>query len=77
MAGADVYRKIRETSSGVHVIFAGGFVMPEAKNELVKEGVGTFFQKPYHPSEILATVRSILDGESVPPHGMAEKREGD
>jgi two-component system cell cycle sensor histidine kinase/response regulator CckA len=62
MAGADVYRKIREMSPGVRVIFAGGFVMPETKSELVKEGAEMFFQKPYSLSSVLSTIRSMLDG---------------
>jgi signal transduction histidine kinase/ActR/RegA family two-component response regulator len=77
MAGDEVYRKIRETSPDVRVIFAGGFVMPETKSELAKEGGDTFFQKPYHPSQVLAAIRLMLDSKSFPPHGMNEKQDAD
>ncbi len=66
IAGADVYRKLKEISPDVRVIFAGGFVMPETKSELMKEGAELFFQKPYDPSKVLAAIRLMLDGKSVP-----------
>lgn len=77
MPGADVYRKLKEISPRVRVIFAGGFVIPETKNELVKEGVEMFFQKPYSPTEVLLAIRNVLDGKVEPPqsqHGSQDVR---
>jgi CheY-like chemotaxis protein len=64
MPGAEVFRRLKEISPGVPVLFAGGFVMPETKVELMKEGVETFFQKPYNPSQVLQAIRMTLDGNA-------------
>ena len=77
MAGVDVFRKLKEMSPLTPVIFAGGFVVPETKDDLMKEGVDVFFQKPYQPSEVLSAIRSVLDGGSKSSRSGSEHPEAD
>lgn len=59
--GASLLRKVREISPNTPFIITGGFLIPETKNDLTKDGAEVFFQKPYDPADALSAIRSILN----------------
>jgi two-component system, cell cycle sensor histidine kinase and response regulator CckA len=61
ITGMDVFKKLKEVTPNVSVIFASGFFEPEVKSELYKAGAKGFIQKPYSPNEVLQRVREVLD----------------
>lgn len=65
MTGIEEFRKLKEINPGVIVVFASGFISPDAKSELLKGGAKGFLQKPYMSDEILRTVRETLDNQTM------------
>jgi PAS domain S-box-containing protein len=61
MEGPEVFGKLKEVNTNVQVIIASGYVEPQKKMELLKNGAKEFIQKPYNHSEILKKVRGVLD----------------
>ena len=61
MSGYDEFRKLKEINPHVRVILAGGFLEPELKAEMLKQGAKAFVQKPYEPDDILVAIRRVLD----------------
>jgi CheY-like chemotaxis protein len=63
LTGENVFRKLKELNPAVQVVFASGFLEPELKTEMLKNGVKAFVQKPYEPDEVLVLIRRLLDGD--------------
>jgi PAS domain S-box-containing protein len=63
LGGWETFQKMREVNPDVKVILASGFVNPELKVEMMKQGAKDFVQKPYVPHKILRRIREVLDGE--------------
>ncbi|MEK6572163.1 MAG: ATP-binding protein, partial [Bacteroidota bacterium] len=61
MNGFEVYRELKNLNSTVRMILASGYVEPEMKSQILRAGVRDFIQKPYGPTEVLQTIRSVLD----------------
>ncbi len=61
VSGAEVLRQIRAIDSSAKLIAASGFIEPEVKSKLMEIGVTSFVHKPYATSEILRTLRDLLD----------------
>jgi signal transduction histidine kinase/ActR/RegA family two-component response regulator len=63
MTGMDEFKKLREITPNVNVIFASGFFDPDIKSELYLAGAKGFIQKPYSPDEVLQRIREVLDAK--------------
>jgi two-component system, cell cycle sensor histidine kinase and response regulator CckA len=61
LAGYDVFRKMKRTKPDLKFILASGFMEPQLKSEIFKEGVRDFVQKPYSVYEVLKAIRTVLD----------------
>jgi PAS domain S-box-containing protein len=61
MTGMDEFKKLKEVTPNIKIIFASGFFEPDMKSELLKAGANGFIQKPYTTDEILRTLRKVLD----------------
>jgi CheY-like chemotaxis protein len=58
--GVETYRQIKKMNSEAKVIFVSGAMNRRLEEQLQREGIQGFFQKPYAPADILAKVREIL-----------------
>ncbi len=65
LGGEEVVRRIKAIDGHARVAVASGFISPEVKIELEKEGISCFVQKPYRTSEVVKVVSEML---------LAEKR---
>lgn len=63
LTGYDEFKRLKEINPTVRVIIAGGFLEPELKAEMLKQGAKAFVQKPYDPEDILTVIRGVLDGD--------------
>jgi two-component system cell cycle sensor histidine kinase/response regulator CckA len=60
MSGDTLFRKIRASEPGMKVIIATGYLDPDAKSALERQGATAFIQKPYLPRDVLHKVRETL-----------------
>jgi PAS domain S-box-containing protein len=61
LSGQDVFKRIREINPEAKVIFASGFIEPEAKSQMYRAGLKNFIQKPYMQDEVLQKIRTAID----------------
>ena len=61
LSGSDAFSRFKEVNPEVRVVFAGGYLEPDLKMQLIKEGARAFVQKPYDPRDVLVTIRQVLD----------------
>ena len=61
LSGYEVYQKLKNLNPNVRMIFASGYVEPDMKSRILREGVKDFIQKPYDANEVLRAIRSVLD----------------
>lgn len=61
LSGAELFDKIKEINPSAKVILASGFLDPKMKSKLFIAGAKAFIQKPYHATEVLRTLREVLD----------------
>lgn len=59
--GDEVFKHIKAIDPKAKVILASGFIDPEVKAEMQNIGVKWFIQKPYSPSDVLCTIRTVID----------------
>jgi CheY-like chemotaxis protein len=69
ISGAEVLRKIRARNPKARVLITSGYLEPEIKAALVRDGVTRFIQKPYGPEEIIAAL------EAEDTHGSEDAAE--
>jgi len=60
-SGLEVFKTIKIENPDIKIIAMSGWGQRETVNELYKEGIELFIQKPYKPSEIIKTVRKALE----------------
>jgi PAS domain S-box-containing protein len=61
MSGWDAAKKMREIRPELKIVLASGFIDPNQRSEILKNGVRDIFQKPYVPNDVLRRIREILD----------------
>jgi two-component system cell cycle sensor histidine kinase/response regulator CckA len=59
--GDELCRRITALDPRIPLILASGFIEPGMKARVFGEGVKEFLQKPYTASEVLRSVRRVLD----------------
>jgi len=62
LGGWEVLQKMKEVDPRVKCILASGYLDPDLKLEMIKDGAVDFVQKPYVPHLILTRIRSTIDG---------------
>ena len=61
LSGKDVFVRLKQINPNVKLIVASGYIEPEVKLEMTRNGAKDFLQKPYQPISILKSVRRVLD----------------
>ncbi len=64
MSGEDLLKQITSLAVTTRVIIASGYLEPNQKSRLHMAGARAFVQKPYKGTNILRTLRSVLDEAS-------------
>ena len=59
--GAAVIIALKNINPNVRIIMASGYLEPNLKSELFKQGAREFVQKPYSPRNVLHKIREALD----------------
>jgi len=62
LGGWEVLQKMKELDPKVKCILASGYLDPDLKLEMIKDGAVDFVQKPYVPDLILSRIRNTIDG---------------
>ena len=61
LSGYDVFKKMKSENPELKFILASGFIQPQMKSDILKEGAKYFLQKPYTEAHVLRAVRNVLD----------------
>jgi two-component system cell cycle sensor histidine kinase/response regulator CckA len=61
IGGYEIYDKLKESNPNVRMILVSGFIEPELKSQILRNGVRDFVQKPYSTNDLLRSIRSVLD----------------
>ncbi len=61
ITGEDEFRELKMINPDVKVILVSGYIDPDYKSELLKQGIYDFIQKPYRLESILKKIRNALD----------------
>lgn len=61
LSGIELCHALRRIAPNLPVILASGYIDPNMKSEVLKEGGVEFVQKPYAPSDILNKLRRAID----------------
>ena len=64
LSGEDLVMKIKELNPSARVIVASGYMEPHQNSKLLLVGVKAFVQKPYQGTDLLKTLRDVLDAAS-------------
>jgi PAS domain S-box-containing protein len=70
LGGWEVFLSMRRQQPEVKVILASGYVKPEVRAEMIRQGVIEIVQKPYLPDDLAAKIGAALSGtdpSSSPP----------
>ena len=67
MDGPELWRRLKAESAtrDIPVVFMTGLEDADSASTLLAEGAAAFISKPPRPAELLATLRSILPGQSA------------
>jgi two-component system, cell cycle sensor histidine kinase and response regulator CckA len=61
LSGWDALKNMKSESDSVKVIISSGYLDPKLKSDKLGEGVSEYILKPYEPTEILHSIRRVLD----------------
>ena len=61
IGGWGLYQALKKINPVITVVFASGYFEPAIQSEMTRNGARFFLQKPYHPAEVLRTIREALD----------------
>lgn len=59
--GDEVVMRLKEIDPHAKIILASGFIEPEIKAAAVQMGISRFIQKPYSYTDVIQTVREVID----------------
>jgi PAS domain S-box-containing protein len=77
MTGLQVLQSLRAVNPQIPVIFSSGRWTPGDAQELLDAGARAFVAKPYHPEELVARIRQVLDEPAAPANGAVSPRASD
>lgn len=61
LGGWEAFQQMKQINPGVKAILASGYLDPGLRSRMFAEGAREFVQKPYDPTEIIRTIREIID----------------
>jgi len=61
MDGVTTYRKLREISRSIPIVLSSGYSFDEIIDEVENDPYAAVIQKPYKPSTLKETIKSLLD----------------
>lgn len=61
LSGFEIYQRLKQDYPQVKMVLASGFLEPEKKGLVLREGIRDFIQKPYTFSHLLRTIRNTID----------------
>ena len=64
MGGEEAFGKIREIRSDIPILVVSGYTEEKTGNEMMGLQNTAFLQKPFMPSDLLRTIRSMLDPDN-------------
>ncbi|HEY6952761.1 MAG TPA: PAS domain S-box protein, partial [Bacteroidota bacterium] len=59
--GREVLSMMKAVNPAVRFVLASGFIDPEEKSEILKDGAKDFLQKPYVANDLLRKIREVID----------------
>lgn len=65
LAGDEVFAELRRINEGVRAVFSTGYVKKDKTDQLMALGARGVVHKPFTVTEMLSTIRRVLDGETV------------
>ena len=65
LAGDEVFAELRRINEGVRTVFSTGYVKKDKTDQLMALGARGVVHKPFTVTEMLSTIRRVLDGETV------------
>jgi two-component system cell cycle sensor histidine kinase/response regulator CckA len=68
LGGWEVLQRMKELDPNVKCILASGYLDPDLKLQMIKDGAVDFVQKPYVPHLILTRIRNTIDGPGSDGH---------
>ncbi|MBI5115636.1 response regulator [Candidatus Poribacteria bacterium] len=63
MEGRETFLKLREIDPSVKAILSTGYSQNDKTEEILRDGVTGFIQKPFQLKELISKVESVLDGQ--------------
>ncbi len=61
LSGKDVLKKIKSINPSVKIVVATGFIDPEEKSDIFRNGAADIVSKPYTPRDLSQKIREVLD----------------
>ncbi|MCL5266605.1 MAG: PAS domain S-box protein [Bacteroidetes bacterium] len=61
LSGKDVLKKIKSINPTIKFVIATGFIDPEEKSDIFRNGASDIVPKPYTPKDLSQKVREVLD----------------
>lgn len=61
--GMFLMEKVKNAYANIPVILMSGYATPEVVKESTERGAAVFLEKPFTPSELLETVRGVINKE--------------
>jgi PAS domain S-box-containing protein len=61
LSGDEVARRIKRLDPRANIILASGFIDPDIKADLRRDGIVEFIQKPYLPDDVHRMIRKVLE----------------
>jgi CheY-like chemotaxis protein len=71
MDGEETFERLREIRADVSVVLCTGFIERDRLDRMLRAGLAGFLRKPIAPNELVAHVRSILEGVKFMGMGAA------
>ena len=65
LAGDEVFAELRKIRPDVRAVFSTGYVKKEKTDQLMALGALGVVHKPFTVTEMLTTIRRVLDGGTV------------
>jgi DNA-binding NtrC family response regulator len=65
VGGWEVLRRLKEINPTVKVILSSGFLKPELREEMIKQGAVDFIQKPYNVKALVTMVTDLIEKPKV------------
>ncbi len=63
LGGWEAFQQMKQVNPNIKAILASGYLDPNLKTEMTRDGAKDFIPKPYDPDQVLRRIREIIDNE--------------